>query len=203
MDIYFVRHGQTDGNVGTRHQHPDTELNEIGKQQAAAVAPQVAALLPTHIISSVNIRALETARHIAEYTGLIPITSATFEELRRPEYLIGERFYAWRSLRYVIAWFFRLRGMIAHDGETYDALLARIKKAQGEILALPSDARVVVVSHSVFINFFIEHMNNGKPMRPWRSVYRFYRLLRTRNTSITHLTYVEGRCCRWRLEKVL
>ncbi len=203
MDIYFVRHGQTDGNVGTRHQHPDTELNEVGKVQAAAVAPQVAALKPTHIITSTNIRALETARHIVEYTDLVPTTTATFEELRRPEYLIGERFYAWRSLRYVLAWFFRLRGEIAHDGETYDSLLTRIGRAQAELMVLPNDARVVVVSHSVFINFFIEHMNNLRPMRPWRSLYRFYRLLRTRNTSITHVVYEPASKPVWKLKKVL
>jgi probable phosphoglycerate mutase len=199
MDIYFVRHGQTDGNVGTRHQHPDTELNEVGKRQAAEAAPVVAALEPTHIITSTNIRALETARHIAEHTDIIPITSSTFEELRRPEYLIGERFYAWRSLRYVLVWFFRLHREIAHDGETYDALRARIAKAQTEILTLPDSARVVVVSHSVFINFFIEHMNNPRPMRPWRSFYRFYRLLRTRNTSVTHVTYTADKKPHWRL----
>ena len=42
MDVYLVRHGQTDGNVGHRHQHPNTDLNEHGLVQAAAVAKQIA-----------------------------------------------------------------------------------------------------------------------------------------------------------------
>src|SRR3989338_10792490 len=90
MDVYFVRHGQTDGNVARRHQHPETTLNEEGVQQAKRVAWEIAELRPTHIISSTHLRAVQTTQIIASYCeNLIPDTHPAFEELKRPDWLGG------------------------------------------------------------------------------------------------------------------
>ena len=74
MDIYFVRHGQTDGNVAGRHQHPDITLNELGKLQVARVAKLLKGMKPTHLITSTNKRAMETAMVIGREGDLIPET---------------------------------------------------------------------------------------------------------------------------------
>ena len=63
MDVFFVRHGQTDGNIAQRYQHPDTRLNEVGKAQAEAIAGKIATLEPTHIITSTQLRAVILVRH--------------------------------------------------------------------------------------------------------------------------------------------
>lgn len=69
--VVFVRHGQTDLNIQGRVQGQiDIELNEVGRAQARAMGPQVAALEPTMIISSDLSRALDTASEIAKHTGL-------------------------------------------------------------------------------------------------------------------------------------
>jgi broad specificity phosphatase PhoE len=91
MDLYLVRHGQTDGNVARRHQHPAIELNEQGKEQVKKVAKVIRHMKPTHLITSTNVRAVETARQIGLVTDLIPETYPAFEELKRPPFLIGER----------------------------------------------------------------------------------------------------------------
>jgi broad specificity phosphatase PhoE len=36
MKIYFVRHGQTGGNVAHRHQTEHTPLTDVGHEQARA-----------------------------------------------------------------------------------------------------------------------------------------------------------------------
>ena len=64
MEVYFVRHGETDGNVARRHQHHDTALNEIGIEQAKKVASEITNLKPTHLITSTQLRAVQTTKII-------------------------------------------------------------------------------------------------------------------------------------------
>ena len=86
MDLYLVRHGQTDGNVAKRHQHPSISLNETGQKQARKVAKVLRHIKPTHIITSTNVRAVETARQIGIVVDVIPETYPPFEELKRPQF---------------------------------------------------------------------------------------------------------------------
>ncbi len=188
MEIFFVRHGQTDGNVARRNQHPDTELNEVGKEQVKIVATKIALLLPTHLITSSQVRALETAREISRTTSLVPETHAAFVELIRPEMFVGERIYGRKMVWYMVAWFFGRDYASMHDGESYAAFLARLTKARAILMALPNDARVVVVSHSLFINFFLEHMHHPARMSVVRAIFRFFTILGTKNTEIIKVT---------------
>lgn len=197
MEIYFVRHGQTDGNVARRHQHPNIGLNENGKVQIAALANKIARLRPTHLITSSQVRAVETARAIAQTTNLIPETYPYFEELRRPEYLVGERMLYSTSIKYILGWFFDVKAAPMHDGESYADFLARLALARQHLVNLPDTARVVVVSHAVFINFFLEHMNRPERMGVTRAFFRFFKILRLHNTDIVHITYNKNHQPQW------
>jgi 2,3-bisphosphoglycerate-dependent phosphoglycerate mutase len=79
MSIILVRHGATALNLARVLQPPDTPLNAGGFAQAEAVARELAALRPAALLSSDLPRALQTAKAIAQATGL-PI--ATTELLR-------------------------------------------------------------------------------------------------------------------------
>lgn len=71
MEIYVVRHGQTDWNVKNVFQgHIDTELNEIGIQQAKQTAAQFQKIKPDVILVSPLKRAIQTAEYISEVTGV-------------------------------------------------------------------------------------------------------------------------------------
>ncbi|MFM2424293.1 MAG: hypothetical protein RLZZ70_684 [Candidatus Parcubacteria bacterium] len=196
MDVYFVRHGQTDGNVAKRHQHPNIELNEQGKSQAIKVAERIALLDPTHLITSTNKRAVETARVIGLRTDRVPETYAAFEELHRPQFLIGHRFTSVLTLSYLWRWFFGISAASMHDGESYTDFLDRLDAARAYLKQLPTDSRVVVVSHAVFIHFFIEHMNRPYRMNLLRAAIRFFKILRLQNTAIIHIRYQNGT---WRI----
>ena len=187
MEIYFVRHGQTDGNVAGRHQHPDITLNELGKLQVAKVAKTLRSIKPTHLITSTNKRAMETAMVVGRECDLIPETYPNFEEMRRPEFLIGKRFLEWEAFKYVVGWLFAVKAAPMHDGESYDDFLARILAAKHQLAVLPKNSKVVVVSHTVFINFFLEHMNRPEKMGVIRATIRFFAILRLKNTAVTHV----------------
>ena len=191
MDVYLVRHGQTNGNVGHRHQHSSTPLNERGRKQAALAAIVIAALKPTHLISSTQRRALETAEIISESCGLIPETYPPFEELHQAKSMVGERLTGLHALLYMGQWFLGSKSASMHDGETFAAFTDRLAQARKHLEDLPSDARVVVVSHSVFINFFLDHMRHQSRMGPLRAIKRFLHILTLKNSSITHISYTK------------
>ncbi len=193
MEIYLVRHGQTDGNVARRHQHPEILLNEKGRLQAMSVAKLLRKVRPTHLISSTAPRALETAKFIGLDIDVIPETYPCFEELKRPDYLLGERMLAGESLKYVAGWFFGLQSASMHDGESLKSFQDRIHLALEHLLSLPPKSRVVIVSHSVFINFLLEEITNGGRFGLRRAIIRFWHILKTPNTAVTHLRYKNER----------
>ncbi len=69
--LVLLRHGQTDYNVAGRMQgHLDSQLTEVGRVQAEAVAPEVARMTPDLLISSDLRRAVDTADIVGAATGL-------------------------------------------------------------------------------------------------------------------------------------
>ena len=69
--LLMLRHGQTAFNFGSRMQGQlDTELTELGRAQAVAVAGALAKLQPLLIVSSDLHRAYDTAIALQERTGL-------------------------------------------------------------------------------------------------------------------------------------
>lgn len=202
MEIYFVRHGQTDGNVAKRHQANTTRLTDLGRQQAEAAAQKVKEINPDFFISSSMVRAIETSSIIAQTCDIIPSTGALFAELERPTKMYGFHHKDPRSLWFYIRWYFGLVNVEHNGAESYKMFIERITKAQEALMKYPLDAKLVVVSHSVFINFFIAHMCDKRPMTPWRALWYFIQVFRIKNGSITKVIYSPEmkRGCEWYLE---
>ncbi len=69
--LIIWRHGRTAWNAGNRVQGQlDVELDATGREQAAAVAPRLAARHPDAIVASDLLRARQTAEPLAALTGL-------------------------------------------------------------------------------------------------------------------------------------
>ncbi|MGO1591569.1 MAG: histidine phosphatase family protein [Ancrocorticia sp.] len=69
--VILWRHGQTDLNVQQRIQgSQDFPLNDVGRAQAARIAPEIAAMAPDRIISSPLSRAADTAQQVVELVGV-------------------------------------------------------------------------------------------------------------------------------------
>lgn len=72
--LVLLRHGQTEYNAGSRMQGQlDTELSQLGRDQAAAAADVLAKRQPLAIVSSDLKRALDTALALGERAGM-PVT---------------------------------------------------------------------------------------------------------------------------------
>lgn len=204
MEILLVRHGETAGNVAKRHQSEATRLTEKGREQIKQTAQLLKELAPTHLLSSSVLRAVESASYIGETLDMIPVTNAVFAELHRPQFLHGHFHKSVGSFWFYVRWYVGLTNPQKEGGETYKDLRDRVKAAQAVLAQYPADARLVVVSHSVFINFFIAHACQEKPLTPLQAVKRFIKVLTIKNGSITTVSYdstLSGRVCQWRVKE--
>jgi probable phosphoglycerate mutase len=79
--LVLLRHGETDWNAEGRAQgHADVPLNDVGRAQAATVAPVLAAFRPARLWSSDLARARQTAEYVAAATGLTVEPDARLRE---------------------------------------------------------------------------------------------------------------------------
>ncbi len=146
----MVRHGQTSWNAEGRAQgHADIGLDDIGRAQAEAMAPVLAALAPSVLVTSDLLRARETAAFLEKHTGL-----AAVEDARWREYDLGERtgltlaeFGERVGVEYAGWW--DVHAHLAVPGaETRDDLAQRVLPAFEEVLErLGEGETAVVVTH--------------------------------------------------------
>lgn len=69
--LVMLRHGQTEYNAGSRMQGQlDTDLSDLGRDQAAAAAEVLAKRQPLLIVSSDLRRALDTAETLGTRAGV-------------------------------------------------------------------------------------------------------------------------------------
>ena len=203
MEILLVRHGQTLGNLAHRHQALSTPLTEVGREQIQSAANELLTLKPTHLLSSPVFRAVESAQIIGQTLNMIPETNPLFVELERPVFLNGNFHKSISSLWFYTLWYFGLSNNDRHGGESYKMIRERVERAQMFLEQYPPDSRIVVVSHSVFINFFLAHACNKKPLNPFQALTRFLRVLSIKNGSITRVYFdpaPNGKVCKWRVE---
>ena len=145
--LLLARHGETDWNRERRWQgHADPWLNEAGREQAHALARELAGDPPHAVYSSDLARAQETAEIVAGELGL-PL--AVDPRLREVD--IGE----WSGLlwaeieeRFPEGVARRLAGGTGwEEGEEFDAMRDRVVEALIEIGISHEGGRVLVVTH--------------------------------------------------------
>lgn len=90
--IYFVRHGESEGNVSRTYLGKETQLTETGRAQAATVAERIVKLNIEALITSDFLRAKDTAAAIGAKIGIIPEEKVIFGELLEPEHLLGKSY---------------------------------------------------------------------------------------------------------------
>lgn len=196
MEIYLIRHGETGGNVAHRHQVEHTPLTAHGVEQAKAVAQKVKELEPTHLLTSPLVRAIQTARVIGEACDLTPETNPYFIELARPPHMYGHFHKSFESMFYYSRWYFGHH----EGGESYKGLRERIEQAKAHFKHYPENARIAVVSHSVFINLFLAHLCDTRPIGPVRAVRTFSNVLTMKNTELVPLVFdpeAHPKTCGW------
>lgn len=90
--VYFVRHGESDGNITPVFQAPDSPLSKKGRQQALHVARRIAKLSFDALVASPMEWAKQTAEFITQATGKNPLYSDLFVERLNPSSLNGKSY---------------------------------------------------------------------------------------------------------------
>jgi phosphoserine phosphatase len=150
-DVILCRHGQTDWNILGRYQgRTDVPLNARGREQARELAESLRGRPISAVYSSTLARAYYTACEIARLhhldvtrdPRLDEINQGLWEGLRREEIVLSHGALHERWMEYPPD--LRLPG-----GETLEEVVARVRAALADIVALYPDGTVCIVAHSV------------------------------------------------------
>jgi 2,3-bisphosphoglycerate-dependent phosphoglycerate mutase len=161
--LLLARHGETDWNRELRIQgSSDIALNELGREQASALAQELADVPLDAIYSSDLSRARETAEAVAATHGL---------QVRLDPRLRERAFGSWEGLtREDIA---ELPDRSRHDGESDDEVRERVLEAVQAIADAHPGEQVLVVAHGGALNALWHHAV-GERVERWANcaVYR-------------------------------
>lgn len=139
--ILLARHGETDWNAERRVQgHTDRPLNEAGIAQAQALAEELSKERIDAVYSSDLVRALDTARAVAESRGVPVVEVAALRE---------RNFGTWEGLldEEILDRFPEAHNGPWGDDETPEQLDQRVFDALLQIAARHEGGQVLVVSH--------------------------------------------------------
>lgn len=185
--IYFIRHGQSQGNLHHRFLgHTDLDLTDLGFRQAEKAAEFLTPVSPDLIVSSDLIRAYHTALPTAKQKGL-PIK--TYPELR--EIFAGQ----WENKEFTRieeefpesyqTWIEDTGNAHPDGGERVRDLALRFVHKVEELVQENEGKTIFVFAHATPIRI-IKALWSGLPIEhlcrvPWPS-----------NASVTHAVYENG-----------
>lgn len=187
--VYFIRHGQSEGNITPVYQSVDSPLSKEGKRQAEFVGKRCARLPIDVIISSTQLRAKTTADIIAKTTGLSVELSDLFRERRKPTALNGKPFSDSEAKKISHLWSKSIMGMGSRvlDGESFEDLSVRAGKALNYLLQRREN-NILVVTHGFYMRYLVSRAVYGDNLTP--DIFApLARSLVKENTGITVLRY--------------
>ncbi len=168
--LYFVRHGESVANLSDRNgsKRPDDadRLSEQGWEQARGLGRRLEGEGLELIVASPMRRAQETAQGIAEVLELPVETDEDLFEVRQ-----SDAFYA-ASPEYgdtgTLRWMPTADPDHAEPGaESFNDIVARVRRVQERLAEMASERRVVAVSHHNFLHFFLGVTLFGDDFAPW------------------------------------
>jgi broad specificity phosphatase PhoE len=196
MQVYLVRHGESEGNAQSIHQDARVGLSARGIQQARSLAQRFAAASIDAIVSSPFERALQTATFIGETIHKPVSVSPLLVEIKRPTEIEGRPM----EDADVVA----IKNRILQnwhdpdwrhsDEETFFDLRARAIEALRFITGQPWDT-VLIVTHGQFMRLLVCVMAFGPTVGP--DVFtQLQSFLMMSNTGITRCENGPGQ---WKL----
>lgn len=162
MKLYLARHGETDLNVGDRYQgSSNLPLNVAGMTQARRLAQALPGDI-THIVSSPQQRALQTALTVAQARGL---KVRVMPELRERDFgafegltlaeVANRHPEMWQS-GVITAWDTPPPG-----GETTRQVVHRVSVALADLLACHTQREVLLLCVHGFVIRALSHLMDG------------------------------------------
>lgn len=180
--IYFVRHGESTGNVSLYKAGLDPDLTERGEDQARIVAERFVSIPLDIIIASPLIRAYKTAERIRAITKAPLVIDECVTEWRIPEKMIGVLKTDCPRLVDMIDDDFAENGIFP-GGESFSELKNRAFAVM-KLLEERSEKNILVASHSILLHMFAFCVLLGKKLTHDEFALLFYRM-KASNTGIT------------------
>ena len=198
MHVYFMRHGESEGNIRMIRQGPEEPLSPRGILEAKALAKR-AMRIPAEVIFSSNyLRAQQTAAFIQDALGTNATSTLLFSELKQPSELVGLPIHGEESKRA-----HELKDLHEHepdwhlsDEENFYDARKRVADALKFLEELPFE-HMIVVTHSHLMFYIAAHILLPETISP--SAHRYFRdAMRIANGGITTCEYLRDEK-RWRL----
>lgn len=188
--IYFIRHGESEGNAGPVFQSGFSSLSERGREQASFMAERCSKLPIDSLVTSSMTRAHETAEIIGEKIGKEVLSSELFIERRRPSAQIGMPKKDPQSLTIdqEILNNFGIAGYRHSDEENFEDLRNRAQQALKFLANLPEE-HIAVVTHGFFMRIILAYVVFGDALTG-NECNMFARAFHTENTGLTVIKYV-------------
>lgn len=157
LEIFLIRHGETDWNRSGRVQgSSDIELNQLGHIQAAKMANHLSLQKFDAIYCSSSRRAIETAQPLTLIQNLEAVVTSDIVEIGYGDWEghtsaeIHERWpEAWSAFKQDS---YKNR---PPNGETIEQVRARLERFYNQIQKNHSGGKIAVVSHGGAIRYFI------------------------------------------------
>ncbi len=183
--VYFVRHGQSLGNITAEFQRLDSPLSEEGLQQAEKIADRVTRIKFDALICSPLLRTKQTCAAITAKTNIEPIYSDLFVERIKPTGLEGKPHTDEEARKIWKEWNASLYtpGMKVSDGENFDSHVARVDAALTFLEQRPEES-LVVVTHGYFLRSVFARVLLGKTLTG-ENFHEFQTRAEMENTGIS------------------
>lgn len=187
--VYFVRHGQSVGNVSPTFQGTESPLNETGVRQAEQIADRLTRVAFDALISSPLPRTKDTAEAIARATHMTIEYSSLFVERVKPSHIVDRPHTDPEAQKLGREWEMSLAtsGMRVEDGENYDDLVARADAALAYLTQRP-EHDLVVVTHGFFLRAMMARVLLGNTLTDKAFMIIKQRVL-CENTGLTVFKY--------------
>jgi probable phosphoglycerate mutase len=191
--VYFVRHGESEGNVLPVFQSSDSPLTEKGREQAEYIAKRVSKLSFETLLASPWERTRQTAEIIAKVTGKKPEYCKLFVERKKPSCINGKYFSDEKAMKIWQAWEKSLYtpNMRVEDGENFDDITARADRAL-DFLERRPEKSLLVVTHGYFLRTIVARVLLGDLLTAENFRNIRYNTGPMENTGLTVLQYCEG-----------
>jgi len=177
LTLHFVRHGESLANEADKAGRERPEdwdgLSERGWEQARGLGRRLEGEGIEVIVASTMRRAQETAQGINEVLGLEIETDPDLHELKQ-----SDAFYASRGDfgdTATLNWMPTAPRDHAEPGaESFDAMLARVRRVRDRMEARAGDQRLLLVTHYGWLHFFLGHALFGDAFGPEHLIPLWY-----------------------------
>jgi broad specificity phosphatase PhoE len=177
LTLHFVRHGESLANEADKARRPRPSdwdaLSERGWEQARGLGRRLAGHGIEVIVASTMRRAQETAQGINEVLALPVDTDPDLHELRQSDAFYSSKgdFGDTATLNWMPG---APRDFAEPGAESFEQMLARVRRVRERMEARAGDERILLVSHYGFLHFFLGLALFGDAFNPEHLIPLWY-----------------------------